>query len=102
MRAPRLDEQQLALHVEQQLQKVLSVELEFEICSDSQFIRAVRIIAQYVIALLPKQFRPFLRDYLLEVSDANAEAIGDSQDHEQAILYFKALAADGKITSKLR
>jgi len=93
----------LAEHCVTQLEKVLAVELEFELCSDEQFVRIFKIIVEQYIVKIRKDDKSLLRNYILEVCDIFTTSIEDSgPTYSQSIVFFKTLIMEGKFLETLQ
>ena len=94
----------LAEHCLGQLENFVTDGGDNSLCSDLQFVRVVKLIAEPYLNMVKESDRPVLRDYLIDLSDHLALnlVMSEADSLRSAVLFFKQKISEGSMMSELQ
>ena len=87
----------LAEHCLGQLEAVVGYGVESGLCSDLQFARAFKLIAEPYLKMVREDDKAILRDYLIDLSDHLAVnlAMSEADSLRSSVLFFRQKINEG-------
>ena len=82
-----------------QLEVIVRDGADYELCSDLQFVRAFKLIAEPYLKMVREDDKPILRDYLIDLSDHLTInlTMSEADSLRSAVLFFKQKINEGSM-----